>query len=92
MADPCNYNRHYEGIYTAPVFNDQSGSITTPQYMEAERLINKLFYPSTAWSRVRGFSQIDASYIQQYMQNEISLEDCLTAMNDARLKRIHFGT
>ena len=88
MADPCNYNKHYKGVYTAPVFNDQSGSITTPQYMEAETLINKLFYHSTAWSRVRGFSQIDASFIQQYMQNEISLDACLEAMNDTRVKRI----
>lgn len=88
MADPCNYNVHYAGVYTAPVFNDQRGSITTPQYMETERLINKLFYNSTAWSRVRGFSQIDASYIQQYMQDELSLESCLQAMNDARLSRL----
>ncbi|WP_394924866.1 ABC transporter substrate-binding protein [uncultured Robinsoniella sp.] len=91
MADPCNYNNHYAGVYTAPVFNNQSGSITTPQYMEAEIMINRLFCQSTAWSRVRGFSQIDASYIQQFMQNELSLDACLTAMNDARLKRIDSG-
>ena len=89
MADPCNYNRHYAGVYTSPVFNSQSGSITTPQYMEAERLINRLFYNSTAWSRVRGFSQIDASHIQQYMQGELSLEECLRAMNESRLNRVN---
>lgn len=88
MADPHNYNTHFAGVYTAPVFNNQKGSITTPQYMEAERLINKEYYDSIAWSRVRGFSQIDAVYIQQYMQSEISLEECLHAMNDARLERI----
>lgn len=87
MADPCNYNIHFEGLYTAPVFKRQSGSVTTPQYMEAERLIEKLFYDSTAWSRVRGFSQIDASYIQGYMQNEYTAQECLRAMNDARIKR-----
>ena len=88
MADPCNYNKHYKGVYTAPVFNNQSGSITTPQYMEAEALINKLYYNSTAWSRVRGFSQIDAIYIQQYMQKEITMDECLEKMNSARLKRM----
>lgn len=87
MADPINYNVHYENLYTAPVFNRQSGSITTPQYMEADRLIEKLFYDSTAWSRVRGFSQIDASYIQEYMQNECTVEECLGSMNAARLNR-----
>lgn len=87
MADPCNYNTHYAGIYTAPVYNRQSGSITTPQYMEAERLIDELFYDSTAWSRVRGFSQIDASYIQEYMQGECTVEECLRRMNDSRLQR-----
>lgn len=87
MADPCNYNVHYAGLYTAPVFNRQSGSITTPQYMEVNRLIERLFYDSTAWSRVRGFSQIDAAYIQAYMQNELSLEECLDAMETARRKR-----
>lgn len=87
MADPCNYNIAYAGVYTAPVFNQQSGSITTPQYMEAERLIDKLFYDSTAWLRVRGFSQIDASYIQEFMQNECTLEECLRAMDASRMVR-----
>lgn len=87
MADPCNYNIHFSDIYTAPIFNCQSGSITTPQYMEAEQLIDALFYPSTAWSRVRGFSQIDASFIQEYMQGTYTVEACLQAMNDARLMR-----
>lgn len=87
MADPCNYNIHFAGIYTAPVYNRQSGSITTPQYMAAERLIDKLFYDSTTWSRVRGFSQIDASYIQEYMQGEYTAEECLRRMNNSRLKR-----
>lgn len=87
MVDPYNYNVNYSGIYTAPVFNLQTGSITTPQYMEAERLIDKFFYDSTAWSRVRGFSQIDASYIQKYMSGESSMEECLNGMNDMRIKR-----
>lgn len=88
MADPANYNVSFQGLYTAPVFNQQTGSFTTPQYIEAERLIDTLFYDSTAWSRVRGFSQIDAAYIQKYMMNECTLEECLQAMNDARLARI----
>lgn len=87
MADPSNYNIHFAGLYTAPVYNRQSGSITTPQYMEAEQLIDRLFYDSTAWSRVRGFSQIDASYIQEYMQGVGTVEECLVKMNDSRLKR-----
>lgn len=91
MADPCNYNVSFGGLYTAPNFNQQSGSNTTPQYMEAERLIDKLFYDSTAWSRVRGFSQIDASYIQQFMQNELSSKECLEAMDASRRARAGIG-
>lgn len=87
MADPYNYNVNYAGLYTAPVFNRQSGSVTTPQYMEAESLIEKLFYDSTAWIRIKGFSQIDAQYIQKYMQGELSQRQCLQEMDLARKKR-----
>lgn len=87
LADPYNYNVAYEGIYTAPVFNNQIGSVTTPQYVEAERLIDKYFYNSTAWLRIKGFSQIDASFIQKCMQNELTQKECLQAMDEARIKR-----
>lgn len=87
MAEPSNYNYALEGMYTALVFKNQTGSVTTPQYMEAERLINELFYDSTAWLRVRGFSQMDASYIKKYMQEECSLEECLDGMDTARRDR-----
>lgn len=87
MVDPCNYNISFAGLYTAPIFNNQRGSISTPQYMESEMLINKLFYDSTTWSRVRGFSQIDAKYIQQYMRNECSIDECLSLMDGARTER-----
>lgn len=87
MADPYNYNVAFEGIYTTPVFKNQSGSITTPQYMENEMQINKLFYHSVVPSQVSGFSQIDATYIQDYMQGKCTVDECLQGMNDARLKR-----
>lgn len=87
ISDPVNYNMAMEGIYTAPVFKRQTGSMTTPQYVESERLIEKYFYDSIAWLRIEGFSQIDAKFIQDYMQGDCTLLECLNAMDQARIKR-----
>lgn len=88
MADPYNYNIDYEGIYTAPIFKNQVGSISTPQYVEADRLIEQHFYDSVTWLRLKGFSQVDAAYIQRYMQEtDYTADACLRDMDNARKSR-----
>lgn len=90
LADPFNYNVAFEGIYTAPVFKNQVGSISTPQYLDAERLIERNFRDSTAVLRISGFSQMDAVCILDYMSaaDGETAEACLEKMDIIRNKRL----
>lgn len=90
LADPYNYNIAFEGVYTAPVFKNQVKSIATPQYVEAERLIDRLYHDSTAWLRIKGFSQMDAACIVEYMsaENGGTAKECLQKMDALRKKRL----
>ena len=88
MADPYNYNVTLAGLYTAPVFKNQIGSVSTPQYIEKQQEIEQLFCDSTAWTRVRGFSQADAAYIQRHMlEPGYDTEACLRDMDASRINR-----
>lgn len=90
LSDPYNYNAAFEGIYTAPVFKNQVASISTPQYLEAEHLIDTHYRDSAAWLRIRGFSQMDASCILDFMDSDstMSPEDCLLKMDKLRNTRL----
>lgn len=90
LSDPYNYNAAFEGIYTAPVFKNQVNSISTPQYQEAERLIERKYRSSTAWLRIKGFSQMDAAAIREYMKPGAkgTAEECLEEMDRLRDSRL----
>lgn len=89
LADPYNYNVAFEGFYTAPVFKNQVASISTPQYLEAERLIEKNFRDSIAWLRIEGFSQMDAQCILDFMDSDgMTAKECLQRMDELRDKRL----
>lgn len=90
MADPYNYNVAFEGIYTAPVFKHQLTKISTPQYVEASSWIEENYHNSTAWLRIRGFSQTDAFCIIKCMENKeaYNIKQCLNDMDKLRKKRI----
>ncbi|WP_298067549.1 ABC transporter substrate-binding protein [uncultured Mailhella sp.] len=92
IADPYNYNVTLSGIYTAPVFKNQIGSISTPQYSEKQQEIEKLYCDSTAWTRVRGFSQADATYIQRHMRDPgYDTQACLRDMEASRRRNAAQG-
>lgn len=90
LADPYNYNEAFAGVYTAPVFKNQVANISTPQYMKAERLIERNFRDSAAVLRIRGFSQMDAVCILDYMDSEgaMTAEQCLQNMDKLRISRL----
>lgn len=90
LADPYNYNVIFEGICTAPVFKNQVESISTPQYLENERLIEKNYHNSISWLRIKGFSQMDASCILEYIKpdSNMTVYECLKKMNDLRKARM----
>lgn len=90
LADPYNYNYAFEGILTAPVFKKQVDSVSTPQYLENERLIEKLYHDSIAWLRICGFSQMDAIYIYEYIKPDSTLraDEVLKQMDKLRRTRI----
>lgn len=90
LADPYNYNAAFEELRTAPVFKQQTDSISTPQYVENERQIEKNYRDSIAWLRIKGFSQMDATVIYEYIQKDstMSIEECLKQMDALREKRL----
>lgn len=90
MADPYNYNDAFADIYTAPVFKRQVAGISTPQYVEAEQWIEAQYRDSTAWLRIQGFSQSDATCFLDYMQGRegYTVERCLQDMDELRLGRM----
>lgn len=90
LADPYNYNVAFEELWTAPVFKQQIDSISTPQYVENERQIEKNYRDSIAWLRIKGFSQMDAAVIYEYIQKDstMSIEECLKQMDALREKRL----
>lgn len=90
LADPYNYNVAFEDTLTAPVFKNQFESISTPQYLENERLIEKYYHDSAAWLRIKGFSQMDAKCIYEYISPDSTMtaEQCLWQMDKLRKDRL----
>lgn len=87
MADPANYNAAMDGFETAPVFKQETNITITPQYKGAEETIAKVGHASIANPQIVGFSSIDgATCIQDMLAGNVSVDECLQEMDDARIK------
>ena len=76
------------GLYTAPVFKTRSAASPRRNISKKQQEIEQLFCDSTAWTRVRGFSQADAAYIQRHMlEPGYDTEACLRDMDASRINR-----
>jgi ABC-type glycerol-3-phosphate transport system substrate-binding protein len=87
MADPENYNAAMDGFETAPVFKNETNITATPQYTNAAEWIDEVGTASIANPNIIGFSSIDgATCIQDMLVGNISVDECLAEMDEARIK------
>lgn len=87
MANPENYNQAFDGYGTSPVFKGQTTNITTPLYDEAKAVIDEKTIASTARPNIIGFTQVEgAAYIQDMMIGNITVDQCIEAMDNDRIQ------
>ncbi len=87
LANPENYNEAFAGIGTSPVFKGMTTNKTTPLYDSAKDVIAAKTVASTAWPSVIGFTQVEgAKYIQDLMIGNISVDECIEAMDKDRMQ------
>lgn len=88
MASPECFNHSFEGVNTIAAFKDQTSSVQSPQYTEAEEsgLLEKVFRPSSTWGNVIGFTQGDtAKATQDIMLGNSTIEEGLTEIDNIRI-------
>lgn len=90
MAVPANYNAAFRNISSNPVFKRQNTVVLSPQYSEAEDLVNRVGHASVAQPKIIGFSQVEgAKAIQELMLGNITIDQCIKLLDDDRIATLN---
>lgn len=87
MADPENYNRAFDGVYTRAIFKSMETNLETSQSKESRAWIETAGNSSIASRKIAGYAQGDGeSCIQQLLAGSIDIDTCLSMMDEQRIE------
>ena len=87
-ATPENYNAAFDGISTVSCFKNQTTNIQSPMVTNMSDSIDKYLRPSTAASKIKGYSDDDVTTaLKDLFLDRVSPEGCIELLDDSRLSR-----
>lgn len=83
LSDPEVYNVCFSGVYSIPLYNDQTGIIIPEQFGSVDE--SSIVSLSAFYPRVRDFDKKRGSdSLKAYIRGEISVDECLKGLGNGR--------